>query len=384
MFDAVWGRVGLGLSGVFCNCLAAILEFLAKPMFVILIILLCLFLNACIAAYEMAFVSARKSELKKLARKHNTRAQKVLAYRENPERPLSVLQVGINLVGACSAAIGGAGAEESVAPALEAWFGISARSADAAALILVVLPLTYLTVVIGELVPKSLALRHATKIAVGGLPFLVIFDRVLNPLVVLLEKSTKCILKILSGGKSTALENPLETPLDLESVSSQGRQYVINLVNIESKKIRDVMLPWSEVFFIKEDDTVARVTDVVLSSGHTRLPVMSDSRGVIGIVHTKEFMALVHAGEDRSWSQLLRSVLKVQEDDFALPLLRVMQDKKSHLAIVYNPEKAVVGIVALEDILEEVVGDIADEDDESRFRKIFASEARNRALYGNR
>lgn len=347
-------------------------------MFIIAIILICLFLNGCIAAYEMAFVSVRKSELKKLARKHNTRAQKLLLYRENPERTLSVLQVGINLVGALSAAVGGAGAEQRLAPLLEQWFHLSPQGADLTSLLIVVLPLTYLTVVVGELVPKSLALRHATKISITGLPFLLVFESLLNPLVVLLEKSTKWILKVISGGKSTAIENPIETQLDLESVSSQGRQYVINLVNIETKKIVDLMLPWNEVYFINEDDTIARVTDVVLSSGHTRLPVVSANHGVIGIVHTKEFMALVHAGEDRSWSQLLRSVLKVQENDFALPLLRKMQDKKSHMAIVYDAEKTVVGIIALEDILEEVVGDIADEDDESRFRKIFANEARNR------
>jgi putative hemolysin len=347
-------------------------------MSVIVTILVCLFLNACIAAYEMAFVSVRKSELKKLARNHNARAQKLLLYRESPERTLSVLQIGINLVGALSAAVGGAGAKESVAPALAQWLNLSSRSADLASLILVVLPLTYLTVVIGELVPKSLALRHATKISITGLPFLIIFERILNPVVALLASSTKWILRLISGGKNTAIENPVETSLDLESVSSQGRQYVINLVNIETKKMVDLMLPWDEVFFVNEDDSIPKVTDVVLSSGHTRLPVVSATRGVIGIIHTKEFIALVHAGEDRSWSQLLRSVLKVQENDFALPLLRKMQEKKSHMAIVYNLDKAAVGIVTLEDILEEVVGDIADEDDESQFRKIFASEARNR------
>lgn len=349
-------------------------------MFVIIIILVCLLLNAFIAAYEMAFVSVRKSELRKLARKKNARAQRILSFRENPERTLSVLQIGINLVGACSAAIGGAGAQETVAPALESWLHISTGTANLCALFAVVLPLTYLTVVVGELVPKSLALRHSTKISLMGLPFLVIFDRLLNPVVVLLESSTKWILNILSGGKNASIENPIESSVDLESVSSQGRQYVINLVNIETKRIKDLMLPWDEVFHINEDDSIAKVTDVVLSSGHTRLPVVS-SRGVIGIIHTKEFMALVHSGEDRSWSQLLRSVLKVQEDDFALPLLRTMQDKKSHMAIVYSSKKAVIGIIALEDILEEVVGDIADEDDESQFRKIFASQARNRSMY---
>lgn len=347
-------------------------------MFVILTIVVCLFLNACIAAFEMAFVSVRKSELRRLAKQKNSYAMHLLTLRENPERTLSVLQVGINLVGAYSAAIGGAGAEESVAPLIEKWFQISASAADITALILVVLPLTFFTVVVGELVPKSLALKHSTTIAVAGLPFLVVFDYLLNPLVVLLEKSTKFILNAVSSSKSQHQENPIETSVDLESVSSQGRQYVINLVNIESKKIKDLMIPWDNVHFVKEDDSIAEVTDMVLSSGHTRLPVVSE-KGVIGIIHTKEFIALVHAGEDRSWSQLLRSVLKVQEEDFALPLLRMMQDKKSHMAIVYNSQKAVTGIIALEDILEEVVGDIADEDDESQFRKLFATQARNRS-----
>jgi putative hemolysin len=342
----------------------------------LLIVLLCLGVNACIAAFEMAFVAARKADLRKASRKGDPRAIRLLKYRENPERSLSVLQIGINLVGALSAAVGGAGAHERLAPLVQQWFQVSPHTAEFLALLAVVLPLTYLTVVVGELVPKSLALRHSKSIALKGLPFLVWADRLLSPLVRALEVSTKLMVRLLSWGRPAMIEPPAEASLDLDAISSQGRQYVLNLVNIENKRLGDVMVPWSEVTHVSLEDDLPRVKEAVLTSGHTRLPVWY-RRGVAGIVHTKEFMSLLHAGED-NWTQILRSVLKVQDSDLVLPLLRAMQEKKSHMAVVHDSRGAVLGIVTLEDIMEEVVGDISDEDDQRHFQKIFSARARDR------
>src|SRR5690606_16344386 len=133
-----------------------------------IIIFVCLILNALLAAYEMAFVSVPKPELRSLARQGNKDAQTLLSLRVNPERTLSVIQIGITLVGVVAAAVGGAGAAESFEPFLMQKLKISKFAAGALSVFLVVLPISFLTVVAGELVPKTLALRNPVKIVLAG------------------------------------------------------------------------------------------------------------------------------------------------------------------------------------------------------------------------
>ncbi|MFZ4405569.1 MAG: CNNM domain-containing protein, partial [Pseudobdellovibrionaceae bacterium] len=162
----------------------------------IIVVAVCLFLNALFAAYEMAFVSVPRSELRGLARSGNKAAKALLSLREHPERTLSAIQVGITLVSAIAAAVGGVGAAETLEPYFMQKFSMSERVAEVLSVALVVIPITYLSVVIGELVPKTLALRNPTKIVLAGASALFVADRVLSPIISLLEWSTKKILKI--------------------------------------------------------------------------------------------------------------------------------------------------------------------------------------------
>ncbi len=155
-----------------------------------LIILICLLLNALLAGAEMAFVTVSRPTLRELVRQGHTEAKLLLGLRENPERTLSVVQVGITLIGALAAAVGGAGAEELLSPGIETSLGVGGNTADTIAIGLVVLPLTYLTVVIGELVPKTLALKNSLKFALRASPWLLMFDKVFGPVVTLLEWSS--------------------------------------------------------------------------------------------------------------------------------------------------------------------------------------------------
>lgn len=351
-----------------------------KELFVIAI---CLALNAAIAAFEMAFVSIRKSELRQLARKGSKRASALLELREHPERPLSVLQIGINLVGALSAAVGGAGAEEALSPWIERTLHVSEPTGEAIALAMVVLPLTYVTVVVGELVPKSFALRHARPIALAGLPVLRIADRLLSPLVSLLEGSTHLITRIVPSMRSKVSDAPgADGAVDLTELSSQNRQYVVNMFKVETKRVRDVMVPWNKVVFARDTDDMEGVKRLALACRHTRLPVLVGRR-VVGILHTKEFMSLLHAGET-SWHQILRAAHPVRDDEFALPVLKQMQEKTSHMMVAYDARENVVGVVTMEDVIEEIVGDIADEDDDGRIRRILANAAHVRRVQRER
>lgn len=341
----------------------------------VLIVLVCLILNALFAAYEMAFVSVAKSSLRKLSRDGNKSAKRLLSLREHPERTLSVIQIGITLVGAIAAAIGGVGATDTIVPYFMKTWSIGETPAEVIAVVLVVLPITYLNVVIGELVPKTLALRNPTKIVLAGAEWLFVFDRVLTPVVNALEWSTKKILKIFFH-KATTPELHHNTAIEIDSFSPAHQRFIINMVEIEKKVVKDIMISWDKVNHIKHSDDIETVLQVVLNSGHTRLPVI-DNEYVLGILHTKEFMALKESGEKR-WQGIVRPAINVHHNDAALRILRMMQEKRNHMFIVVSSIAERIGIVTLEDIIEEIVGDIFDEDEDGTVRRIFATKARRK------
>lgn len=336
----------------------------------VLVILACLALNALLAAYEMAFVSVPRPELRRLAKAGTKDAARILLLRENPERTLSIIQVGITLVGAISSAVGGAGASETIEPLFVEKLGLTANSAEFLSILLVVIPITYLSVVIGELVPKSLALKNPVKITLSGARWLFIADRFLAPAVALLEWSTARILRIFFTRSKHAVPVP-ETTVEIDALPQHHQQAILNLAHIERRRIKDVMLPWAQVRSVGIQEGMEEVVPVVFASGHTRLPVIEINQAVIGILHTKEFLAFREAG-GKDWKSIIRPIIIVQPEDSTLSTLRVMQKNKNHMAVVIGPGSETLGIVTLEDISEEIWGDIWDEDDDSRIRKIFA------------
>jgi putative hemolysin len=338
-----------------------------------IVVLVCLFLNALLAAAEIAFVTLTRAQLREAAKTGKKSAVTLIELRENPERTLSVMQIGISLVGALAAAVGGSEAHESIAPYYQNTFAISSSTAHALALFTVVVPITILSVVFGELVPKTLALRNPIRIALWSARWLDTLDKIFLPVVDLLEWTTKKILAVFFPRSKVA--PPAPETVELDQLSSQARQYILNLVGIEKKRVRDVMLPWTQVDHVYFSQVIQEVEVVALRSGHTRLPVIAEGQ-VFGIINTKELLALVKSGADK-WVQIVRPVSRVQESDSLLKALRQMQEKRSHLSTVFAGT-SLVGIVTMEDILEEVIGEIYDEDDDGALRRILSSSGRMR------
>lgn len=340
-----------------------------------IVVLICLALNGLFAAVEMAFVSVNRAELRRLADKGNTQAASILRLRLTPERTLSVLQIGITLVGAISAAVGGAGAEESLSPFFENRWGLSEDLSEAISIFIVVIPLTIANVVIGELVPKSLALKNSKQMALLVAQGLYLMDKFLAPGVNILEKMTHAIVKIFERENRKNLPgfNSEETSISIDSLSSTHRQFVLNLVNIEAKNAEDMMVDWDDTLKVEVTQPVNEVLNTVVSSGHTRLPVLSENK-VIGLLHTKEFITYIGSG-DSNWPSIIRPILRVQEEDDALKALKLMQEQRSHLSLVCHNEE-VVGIITMEDIIEEIIGEISDEDDDGLMKRLLATRSR--------
>lgn len=338
----------------------------------IFVVLLCLILNAFLAAFEMAFVAVSKAELRALVKRENLNAKLLLKLREHPERTLSLIQVGITLVGVVAAATGGAGAGEVIEPWLMGRFHVTEEIAEVVALVLVVVPLTGLNVVIGELVPKTLALRNPTKIVLWGAGFVKVMDRMFSPLVTALEFSTKKILSWFfpASDPGAGHQGDLLT-LELHEFSPVHRNFILNMVDIEKKQLGEILLPWSEVVKLDKESSMAEVFATMIKSGHTRLPVV-DKNQIVGILHTKEFMSLREMGSG-DWLNIVRPTLYFKSSDSALGAMRLLQERHTHMAMVLSLEGQCLGIVTLEDILEEIVGDIFDEDDEPRIAQVMAA-----------
>lgn len=331
------------------------------------VVLICLGINGLLAAAEMAFVTVTKPRLRQLRKIGDKNAAIILQLRENPERTLSVIQIGITLVGAMGAAVGGVGVHESLTPWLVEKYHIPSVTAEVISIIAVILPFTILTVVWGELVPKSLAIRSPHKIALASAKWLTWFDQIFSPLVSLLEWSTKKILQVFFPKNKVDLTHMAVESVDLDLLSHQARQYVLNLVSLEKKKVHDVFLPWENVDFVDHEAGITDVETVILRSGHTRLPVMYNG-AVFGIINTKEVLTLLKAGEE-DWHKIIRPISKVDENFNLLKALLQMQEKRSHLSAVYSGSE-LLGIVTMEDIIEEVIGEVYDEDDDGNLRRI--------------
>lgn len=333
----------------------------------IFVIFLCLVFNAILSCIEMAFVTVSRPQLKQLAEKGHKPAQRVLSLKSNPERVLSVLQIGITLVGAVSAAVSGAGAEEILSPFYMNNFAVSEHVSEALAIATVVLPLTYFSVVIGELVPKSLALKFPMRFSMAGGMLLIFLDRLFAPAVWALEISTQIITKLLFRRLKNEAYTESAHDLNLDNLTDAHKQYVFNLINVDKRKVKDVMVDWSNVTTIKYTDHYTVVLSKIKDSRHTRMPVIQNDE-VIGLLHAKEFVSETEVVK-LDWTTLIRHVLVFNPHEPILNALKKLQQNKSHLAIITYGEKSIdkiMGIVTLEDIFEEVVGEIYDEDDNPR------------------
>ncbi len=344
-------------------------------MFEILVIIACLLLNALLAGLEIGFVASPKPQLRHLAKNGSKEAKRLLELRETPERTLSVIQIGITLVGAVAAAVGGAGAAENLTPFLKVRLGLAEPAAEAIAIIAVVLPIIYLSVVFGELVPKTLALRNPLGISLKGAPWLAVGGRLLAPAVDALEWSTKRVIRLFFRKREPAPPMP-ETTVEIDSLAGHHQEAIINLAHLENRRIKDIFVPWKEVTFLHMTDAMEGIVPVVFASGHTRLPVIENGR-IKGILHTKEFLAYRESG-GTDWRSIIRPTIQIQLADTALSTLRLLQAKRSHMAAVLGKGDEPLGIVTLEDILEEFLGEVFDEDDGSFIRKVFAARVKGR------
>lgn len=336
----------------------------------IFIVFLCLVLNAFFSAYEMAFVTVSKDQLSEVEESSPSLFRRIRFFKKKPERTLSVIQIGITLVGAIAAAVGGTGAVEELEPILIQKFQLSPTLAEALAVAIVILPLTYLSVVFGELIPKTFALRHPIKILRLGTKVLFLIDKALSPVVGFLELSTSFFLRSLKLQDGQNQVDATQLMIDIGHLPNYHKNFVYNLISLKGYTVKKTYIPKEELDYIEFSDTKEDILEKMGQTPHTRYPVM-DADTVVGILHTKVFKDI---SEDPkiSWESIIRPMTIVYLKENILDVFLKMQKKRQHMAGVFNEKDEFIGIITLLDILEEIVGDIEEEANTRFIHKIIA------------
>jgi putative hemolysin len=335
----------------------------------ILIILSLILINGLFAGTEIAVLSARRPLLQSQAQAGDIKAQRVLHLLDNPNTFLSTIQIGITLVGILAGAFGGADAVRYLAPRLAALPIPGADVyAEPIALVLVVLGITYLALVIGELVPKRLALQGPEAISKAMAQPMVHLAAATRPVVWFLSRSTNAVLKVVGVGDR---KRPSVTEEEIRQLMAEGaragvfvpaeKRLMDRIFRFADEAVIDVMRPRSDIVALDVEEPTAAIIEKVLSSGYSRFPVYRDNLDeIVGIVHAKDLLAQEGPVQLES---LLREVLFVPETKSLLSMLQAVQTTHSHMAIAINEFGATEGLVTLEDVLEEIVGEIRDEYD---------------------
>ncbi len=320
------------------------------------------------AAAEMALVSLRDSQVKAMSSR-GKRGQAIERLISNPNTFLGAVQIGVTLSGFLSAAFGGATLSRHLSPILQRW-GLGEGVADTASLVLITVVISYFSIVLGELTSKRLAMQRAEGFSMALAPMVDAIARAARPILWFLGKSTDVAVRLLGGDPDASREEVTDEELRAmvsgsQTLGAEERQILDEVFDAGERSLREVMVPRTEVDFLPGDMPAYKVIRAVQGAPHSRYPVTDGSSDhVLGFLHVRDLMDLDHATRAVPIRQLVRPVLSLPETVRVLRALSDMRRESSHLAIVRDEYGGTSGIVTLEDLVEELVGEISDEYDE--------------------
>lgn len=335
----------------------------------LLIIFLLTLLNAFFALSEIALVSVKKSKIEHKAAQGNSSAKKILDLLQNPENFLSSVQVGITLIGIISGAYGGAALTDDMHQLLIGW-GLEGNYVQTLALVIVIGGITYFTIVIGELVPKTIAMNNAENIALVCVPIIIVFSKLTYPFVKLLSFSTNLILKVF-GIKENDADRVSEEELRfmLKTAGKQGvleqeeSQTMQNLFSFTDQNAKSLMTHSSEVEWIDVQSDVEGMFDVIKGSVHSKFVVADGSLDrPKGIINVRDFLKNYN-NSDFDILNFIKSPIYVAKSTPVFKILALFKEKMQYIGIVVDEFGSVLGIITLHDLIEGIVGDLPDLDE---------------------
>ena len=335
----------------------------------IVMVVVFVLIGGAFAGAEIALVSLRESQVRAL-QERGARGRSVGRLLADPNRFLAAVQVGVTLAGFFSAAFGASTLSEPLSDWL-ADLGLSERIADPVGFVLVTIGISYLSLVVGELTPKRLALQRAEGFSLAVAGPLNRIASAFRPVIWLLSRSTDVLVRLLGGdpkqgGESISQEELRDLVAAHESLSSDERRLIDEVFRAGDREVREVMTPRTEVDFLEASMTASRAAKQVAESSRSRYPVVGRTQDdVVGFVHVRDLLLPNHpAGRAATVGDLAREVKQLPGTAGVLTALSEMRRESQHLAIVVDEYGGTDGIVTLEDLIEEVIGEIYDEYDE--------------------
>lgn len=345
-----------------------------------LVVTVMVLVNGLFASYEIALASVTVSRLQLLTQQGRRGAAAALAMKDGIEKSLAVVQLGITIVGLTAGATGGASASEDIAPLLRD-LGISTWMADILSIAIWVIPLTILTIVIGELVPKLFALRNKEWVCLTLSPVMRWFAISTWPIVWLLEASATRLMDGIerlwiprshADSRTEAIElQELRAIVSLARTSrligSQEENIILGAARLASRKLNEILLPANQIHMLYLEDTLAQCLIAAHMDMHTRFPVTEvrgDPQRIVGYVTFKDIVTVMRINPRQpSLKGILREIPRLEEGLVISVALEQLLRQHAHIALVVEPGGGIQGMITLEDIMEELLGDIQDEYD---------------------
>ncbi len=330
-------------------------------------------LNGFFSGAEIALVSARRSRIHQLADEGDTRAKRVVALQEDPDRFLATVQIGVTFIGTLASAVGGATAVRALSPLIRKIpVPLLSSLAGPVALALVVVAITYAMLILGELAPKSLALRHAVPAACWVAGPLDRLAHLTFPLVRVFTASNRLVLRLL--GQKGAAERAFVSEEEIKQLLREGRaqgifdqaeqELIHSVFEFTEASAKDVMIPRPRIQAIDIETPVEQILADIIETGKSRYPVYRNSLDeVVGILYDKDLFRLLVEKKPIALAEILRPAFFAPETVHVSQLLKVMQKRRMPMALVVDEYGGVEGLITIEDLIEEIVGEIEDEAD---------------------
>ncbi|HUV04572.1 MAG TPA: hemolysin family protein [Armatimonadota bacterium] len=340
----------------------------------LLLIGVLILLNAFFAMAEIALVSVRKTRIRQLVEEGVPRARTVQRLLEDPTRFLATVQIGVTLVGFFASAAGAVTLGKPLGDLFQRIpIGIIAGNAGIIAVVAVTLVIGFLSLVIGEISPKSLALQHAERIALWSAGPLMFLSYVTSPFVKLITWTSNALVRPFGGTASFA--PPILTEEELKMLVEAGeeegvleeeeKEMIHSIFEFTDTVVRKVMVPRTDIRAVEVNSNIDELLDVIMKAGHSRIPVYEESiDNIAGVVHAKDLLRALHEnGREVTIRELMRPPYVIPENKKVDELLAEFKRSKVQMAIVVDEYGGTAGLVTIEDLLEEIVGDIMDEYD---------------------
>ena len=346
----------------------------------LIVLAILILLNALFASTEIAFISLNDAKIEKQAKEGNKKAKQIRKMLKEPSRFLATIQIGITLAGFLSSAFAADAFADDLAPALQNLLPLSLSAWRSISIILITIILSYFSLVFGELVPKRLAMRNAEKVAYRNVGLIRFISIIAAPFVKLLTVSTNGISKLFGVSETdedTVTEEEIRMMVDVGeekgSIDEEEKELINNVFEFDDKLASEVMIHRKDIYAIDINSDIDNILKELDEYKYSRIPVYEDNiDNIVGMLFIKDLIANVKRNEKLKIANILREAYYVPENKPINELFKDMKRNKQQIGIVLDEYGGTAGLITMEDIIEEIVGNIFDEydDEENEYEQL--------------